>query len=406
MKKTYIHQPEIMSFVNLISLLLVSLLTSTACTDSLTDDTLPLDGARTISLGLCPPAKPGFEEKGIGTRSDIPGFIVPTTDWQEDDRILAQISLQCLDASPKMTDVYTIYTTLQYTKADEAGTDFFWKPDLNNTGSIYCKPGSIPNFYHSNINLPLLTIGDNNQLLLNLPQEVINANQLKVEVNLSYAPGMEWNIVSSTNPENATINIVRSTGTDTGNTEFWTSTFNHTYTLTTNNLSSLTIGGSGNDAPVFTPIGSRLRIYTGQGGDQVTLTCPLFTPANKNKTIVSSEAVTGPTNPATADDATDVTGSTYTATTDDNGNAYFYGFTPADTPLDGIIGNSNTDTDKSFTVIVQLKQQGGTFTDPGILIFKASHNSTVQLPNPATEANAARTFVIDASFARPADGVE
>ena len=329
--------PSAHSLLSALSPLLFALaLLLSSCADTLDDALTPgLPGTPTGSgpaLTFQLPDRPAY---GVPTtRATVPGAPTTPEPWQEGDQLLLLLSLTPYDGDATgngdATGTYRIYTTLTcHTNS--------WTLTADGALVSYTPAGATaPGPILPLARLPLLVTADDGTVSLNLPLEVASGAYTDISATLTYAPALQWQTENATDADGNALQAIRplrqcaKPGTLPGITEYWETKIISQQLTPQDAAFTLDLSTA-----QFLPVGSRLRVYTGQPGDEVTLLCPHFLPA------------IGEPN------ATDYT---YTATTDAQGNAYFYGTTAlASAPddaltLDGSGSTDGSDADRRFIV--------------------------------------------------------
>lgn len=397
---------------------------ATSCTDELENTNSPVgpgvEAGEGIMLSFRLPEKPGFGEntpaelaarvtstpplfiegvpEGRGssphTRA-VPGFPTTGNAWQTEDEVLAKITLGGDDGSGNITTgTYHIYTTLRHAAGGSTGgsdggstggSTGSWQPVINGTLITYTNAGNTTTY--TNADLPLLVADPTDGTVrLRLPAEMPSAATVSISTQLYYAPGLQWTADGDNNDAAALRQSLRP-GILPGTTEFWQTPSISILPSSDGNFTFRFDGSNGDDT--FSPLGSRLRIYTGRPGDVITLTSPKFTPSTGEKNTTDNTPSGG------------LAPATYTATTDADGNAYFYGYTDGDgdNALDGTA--SGASTDKTFVV------KGSFRLIPGLPavdadIFAANADATVSMPEGGSTSGSGtvtgHSLAIDASF--------
>ena len=350
------------SLLSALSPLLFALaLLLSSCADTLDDALTPglTPGTPTGSgpaLTFQLPDRPAY---GVPTTRTVPGAPTTPEPWQEGDQLLLLLSLTPYDgnatAHGNATGTYRIYTTLTcHTNSSsvyrgggseaDGGVTPSWTLDLAAALASYTPAGATaPGPILPLARLPLLVTADDGTVSLNLPLEVASGAYTDIGATLTYAPALQWQTENATDGTGNTLTdaagnalqalrpLRQSTahGTLPGTAEYWEAK------IISQQLNPQDAAFTLDLSKALTPVGSRLRVYTGQPGDEVTLLCPHFLPAIGE--------------PNTTD-------YTYTATTDAQGNAYFYGTTAlASAPddaltLDGSGPADGSDADRRFIV--------------------------------------------------------
>lgn len=388
---------------------------ATSCTDELENANSPVgpgvgvEAGEGITLSFRLPEKPRFGENsnspvsyaatpsinrgGFGdtpalTRA-VPGFPGDGNGWKTGDEVLVKIKLNGNGTNSNIiTGRYYIYTTLRYTAGGEAGgSTGSWQLVTDGALIRYIPKDGGTTTDLTNADLPLLVADPTDGTVrLRLPAEVADAPQAIITTNLYYAPGLQWTPDGS-NSDDALRQSLRP-GILPGTTEFW-QTMGTGYSFFPS--AGIPAFNFAFIASSFSPVGSRLRIYTGRPGDEITLTSPKFTPSAGAKNTTNNSTTGG------------LPAYTYTVTTDADGNAYFYGYT--DGALDGSGSGGDASTDNTFTVkgnfqlIPDLPASDANITNP-TEIFAANASATVQMPkgNGFSTPVTGHFFAIDASF--------
>ena len=310
-----------------------------SCTDTL-DDALtpgtPTGSGPALTFQL--PDRPAY---GVPTTRTVPGAPTTPEPWQEGDQLLLLLSLTPYDGNAtdhgNATATYLIYTTLTCHSS--------WTLTADGTLVSYTPAGATaPGPILPLAQLPLLVTADDVTVSLNLPLEVVSGAYTDISATLYYSPALQWQTENATDADGNTLtdaagNALQAIrplrqcakpGTLPGTAEYWEAEIISQQLNLQDDAFTLDLSTA-----QFLPVGSRLRVYTGQPGDKVTLLCPRFLPS------------------AGEPNATDYT---YTATTDAQGNACFYGTTTLtstpDVPLtlDGSGPADGSDTDRRFIV--------------------------------------------------------
>ena len=241
----------------------------TSCTeDDLVTQTTPLapQGTKTVTVDFqLPEGKPGFGEGE--TRAT-------TTDgtWAEGDELLMKVTVKGFDDTDGYA-VYESYMMLAYDDSDDRWDMLADKSTTVTENSPVANPDYVMLAQTTDIDLT-------QPLSIKVPEDMTLDEDGAVQVFLTYAPELEWNITPDANGAVTDVNRkLKATATTTA-PECW----------------EVSSGAwSTNQA--------RLRVRTGAAGDVVTLTSEKFYPNSIGK---SADGI-------------------YTATTDADGDAYFYG---------------------------------------------------------------------------------
>ena len=298
--------------------LLMALFFASCQSDDLTIPTDMPQGMKTVTVDFqLPEGKPGFEEGE--TRAT-------TTDgtWANGDELLMALAVSNSDEE----NLATVYLTLKY-------DDSAWDVNVEKSYSVTAMGGVTTSKLYAQ--QPLLTATQDlslTSLTLMLDENFGEVDQYFVKVY--YMPDVKWVVDNEGNDsfqlkENATTTAP----------EAWVAMAN-------NDNASLTLEWD-------EAVSARLRVHTGEEGDEVTLT--------------SSSAF----NPNM--EASD--NNTYTATTDKDGNAYFYGWMAEQT--------------ENFKL--ELTKIGGTALATPVTLLKASALVPVKL-------EAGKAYWLDASAKR------
>ena len=338
-----------------------------SCADTL-DDALtpgtPTGSGPALTFQL--PDRPAY---GVPTTRTVPGAPTTPEPWQEGDQLLLLLSLTPYDGNAtdhgNATGTYRIYTTLTCHSS--------WTLTADGTLASYTPAGATaPGPILPLAQLPLLVTADDGTVSLNLPLEVVSGAYTDIGATLYYAPALQWQTENATDAAGTPLtdaagNALQALrplrqcakpGTLPGTAEYWEAKIISQQLPRQDAAFTLDLSKA-----QFLPVGSRLRVYTGQPGDKVTLLCPRFLPS------------------AGEPNATDYT---YTATTDAQGNACFYGTTAlASTPdvpltLDGSGPADGSDTDRRFIVSGHLALIPG-LEETDATLFTASASVRVSM---------------------------
>ncbi len=420
------------SLLSTLSPLLFALaLLLSSCADTLDDALTPglTPGTPTGSgpaLTFQLPDRPAYD----ATTRTVPGAPAPEP-WQEGDQLLVLLSITPYDGNAtdhgSIISNYRIYTTLTcHTNSVDsrsnsnsssvyrgggsacadggvAGTKLnspaganspalkgtpsinrggvaaqYWTLDFSGALASYTPAGATaPGPILPLAQLPLLVTDNNGTVSLNLPTEVASGAYTSISATLTYAPALQWQTENATDADGNALKAIRplrqcaKPGTLPGLTEHWQSDVISQQLNPQNDAFTLDLSKA-----QFLPIGSRLRVYTGQPGNEITLLCPHFLPSAGE--------------PA-ADHA-------YTTTTDAQGNAYFYGTTALasapDAPitLDGSGPTDGSDADLRFIVSSRLVP-GIEETDVTLLTASPSVPVSMTTSNAASQAIDASLFL-------------
>ena len=311
----------------------------TSCTeDDLVTQTTPLapQGMKTVTVDFqLPEGKPAFGEGE--TRAT-------TTDgtWANGDELLMKVTVKGFDDK----DGYAVYESYMMLTYDES--DGYWDMLADKSTTVL----RVESTFVTNPDYVMLAqttdIDLTQPLSIKVPEDMTLDEDGAVQVFLTYAPELEWDITPDANEAVTDVNRkLKATATTTA-PECWKFS-----------------GGE------WTINQARLRVNTGAAGDVVTITSEKFYPNSIGKS---------------ADDI-------YTATTDSEGNAYFYGkagtIDESDNPI-ALTSGFNL----SLTAVT-MRDGDAAFTCPiaPVTLLEASNLVPVQL-------EAGKSYCLDATEKR------